>query len=413
MIKYFSLKNWGPFKELNEWHGDLLNPKNADYYDNNITSMAMIYGRNMSGKSVFIEALKFIKRLISGDGKVDYWHTDYYYNGPKEGVQCKAEPTEFVLEFASHDKLYRYEISMLLQDRSIVSENLLYKDLDTPKKRFKFIYSRENYTDIKLYFDFGEFGHLLEKYFNDTDETLIHRMIITNGALDVDEIAIPYHYFKNDLHFVDEESFIATETGVSLTDILVPNIMDKLDDMGVPVDGYDLIERTDRSFIELYGNDAAEIKRIMGCFEGDSINIILCNKHGIFIITNTTESVYKCYRLALSRNGIDVNSKGLINIAKLAIMSICTDDGTYIYDDFISSVDERYIQKFFDLWKGTVRYKQFIGISSNTNFMDWFDRADVSFITHDAKVSKVINPMKDLKWRNDKLLSKGYLEEIL
>jgi len=412
MLKYIRLKNWGPFKDEVEWHGDILNNVNKEYYDGGITSLAMIYGKNASGKTVFIEALKLIQRLFCGDGKIGFFHSDNYYNGPKGCVTYKDDPTEIAVEFATHDLIFRYEISLLLKQRSIVSEVLSSREADKPTRRFKAIYTREDYTTVKLNFDFGEFGKLLEKYFNEDEESLIHRLMLVGGSEDVKEISVPYNYMRDNLHFVNEDSFLATESNVDLNDIFIPNLMDKLEEMEVPIDGYELRERTDRYFLDLYSDESSGVKTLMNRYESDAVNIILCNRHGIFIITNTKDEVYKCYRLVLARNGIEVTSKGVINIAKLAIMSICTDDGVYIYDDFISSIDERYIEKFLELWKTTVRYKQFIGVSSNTNFMDKIDRADVSFVVQDKFISKILNPAKDLKWRHDKLLAKGYLEEI-
>lgn len=411
MLKYFSIKNFGPFKNFTEWHNDILNPKNKEYYDYGVASMSMLFGKNLSGKSAFIEAIKFIRELLGGNGVISYKYSDYYYNGPKNGVQDRTENTEFVIEFVTHEKLYRYEISLNLVGREIQSEHLLYKPVDNFKKKFKQIYSRVNYTDVTISVDFGEFGHLLEKYFNDIDESLLHRIAIVSGAMEIEEFAEPYNYMRNTLKFVDDDHFIITETGLNLEEVIIEDLMDKLEELEAPVDGYYLVDCTDIRFIDRNeNNDANEIRRLMDYYESDSVNIAVINKNGIFFISNAKENVYRCVQLKLSKNGIPVDSKGIRTLVKLCLMLNFNDDATYIYDDFGNSIDERYIAKFFEMWKTTAHYKQIIAATHNTNFMANLDRADINLIIQNKNISSVVNPAKDLKWRNDRDLERAYLE---
>jgi len=413
MLKYVSVKNFGPFKDKVEWFGDTLNNRNSVYYDGRLTSMAMIFGKNMSGKTSFIEALKFIKELLGGEGKVKYGYTDYYYNGPKDGVQYRSESSEFVIEFATHEKLYHYEIDVNLKDRSIYSEVLWCRSEDNKRRKITKIYTRTNYTDVKLYVDFGELGKWFSKYFNDIDETLLHRITCFSGYDEIEEIVEPYLYMRNTLKFIDDENFVITETGLNLEEMFIPNLMDNLNDLGIPVDGYYTIDCSSKEFFIMNGGDnKEEIKRVLEFYEGDSVNVIICNKRGVFIISNTTSSVYKCVRLKFSKNDIPVESKGLINAIRLAAMLTCNDDATYIFDDFISYVDERVTKKFFELWRSTVRYKQILAVCHDTNLMTCLDRADISFVIQDERVSRILNPAKDLKWRNDLALAKAYLETL-
>ncbi|HEY0829208.1 MAG TPA: AAA family ATPase [Bacilli bacterium] len=136
--------------------------------DFSLLRAATIYGANASGKSNFIEAIRFAKYVITE--KVPLSSTKMYCRTQKENAN---HPTTFEFEFYKNNHFYAYGFSLNLHDQTILTE-WLYELFPKKKISEKMLFERE--TNINR-IDLSSSGEL-----SDTD-----KMRFTTYKLDFED----------------------------------------------------------------------------------------------------------------------------------------------------------------------------------------------------------------------------------
>ena len=130
MLINFSVTNWKSFKEetilslrpLQEDDAKRQNPRlNEDY---RILPLCALYGGNASGKTNFIEALDFVRRLVVyGKQFSNYIPLEPFLLGSKED---RESPSRFAITILVNDTIYRLDFT--LTKEKVVEETLTSKD---------------------------------------------------------------------------------------------------------------------------------------------------------------------------------------------------------------------------------------------------------------------------------------------
>ena len=123
MLIRFNVENYMSFNEKSEF--SLIANKerrlSTHYHKGkeiNILKSGVIYGANASGKSNFVKAIDFSRRIIvNGINKLNPVNCHYRL---KEGNN--SVPTIFQYELKSGDKYYSYGFASILKDNQIIEE---------------------------------------------------------------------------------------------------------------------------------------------------------------------------------------------------------------------------------------------------------------------------------------------------
>lgn len=135
MLIQFSVQNFKTFKDkaklnllASNYDKDTRREKNIyedEKFNLNVLKSAVIYGANASGKSKFIDALKFMQTLViqsSKDGQIGELLSVEPYRLNSESDDM---PSEFEVIFTLNSTMYRYGFEVT--KRKVVSEWLFYK----------------------------------------------------------------------------------------------------------------------------------------------------------------------------------------------------------------------------------------------------------------------------------------------
>lgn len=171
--------------------------------NSNALSSAVIYGRNASGKSNLLKALRSLQFMVlaSADFKVD--SKIQTYEPYMLDAAYREKPVEFKIEFIAADNIkYSYEIGYL--SKAITYERLYYYPKSQPAKLFE----REG-----LHLTYGERVTGRKK---DIEETLYDNQLYLSkvGSEKLEALYFPFHFFNNMLlNFEDidrkhEEAFV-------------------------------------------------------------------------------------------------------------------------------------------------------------------------------------------------------------
>ncbi len=127
MIISFSLENWMSFRDRvtfsmlaskEKQHSERTGAVSA--YKSKILPIAAIYGGNASGKSNFVKALSFVKKMVVRGTQpdslisVDLFRLD---------DSTAKQPARFVLELLIHEKMYEY--SFAVTQKAVIEEKLI------------------------------------------------------------------------------------------------------------------------------------------------------------------------------------------------------------------------------------------------------------------------------------------------
>jgi AAA15 family ATPase/GTPase len=158
MLVNFQVKNYKVFKEeqnfslvASNYHKEFADTHIITVNDTKLLRGAVIYGANASGKTIFIQALNFVKNFVLESSKdtqageaIDVEPFLYH-------TETEFEPSEFELIFLYKNIRYRYGFEV--NHERVLSEWLYVKD----KREVEYFYRDEATTTInKSKFDIGQ-----------------------------------------------------------------------------------------------------------------------------------------------------------------------------------------------------------------------------------------------------------------
>ena len=179
-----------------------------------VLSTAVIYGRNASGKSNLLKAIRALQFMVLTSADFKVGTKIQVYEPYLLDNAYRDKPVEFKIEFIAADNIkYSYEIGY--SERMVNYERLYYYPKSQPAKLFE----REG-----LHITYGERVTGRKK---DIEETLYENQLYLSkvGSEKLEALYYPYHFFNNVLlTFLDidrkhEESFIELFTDRMRLDI--------------------------------------------------------------------------------------------------------------------------------------------------------------------------------------------------
>ncbi len=171
--------------------------------NNNALSSAVIYGRNASGKSNLLKAIKALQYMVLASADFKVGTKIQVYEPYLLDNLYRDKPVEFKIEFIAADNIkYSYEIGF--SERAINYERLYYYPKSQPARLFE----REGLRII--------YGDRVTGRKKDIEETLYENQLYLSkvGSERLEALYYPYHFFNNVLlTFLDidrkhEEGFI-------------------------------------------------------------------------------------------------------------------------------------------------------------------------------------------------------------
>ncbi|MCK8482285.1 AAA family ATPase [Psychroserpens algicola] len=186
---YKSIKNWQSFSLLAESGVKELEKHIVKVEDFNVLTTSLIYGRNASGKSNLLNALKTLQFMVleSGDFKVDAIIP--LYDPYKLDKNFQNSPTEFYLDFLSKDNIrYIYEIGFSKYD--VEYERLKFYPKSQPATLF------ERNKDEKI-----KYGEYLTGRKKDIEDKLYKNQLFLSkiGTNKLEALVTVYKYFSKGL----------------------------------------------------------------------------------------------------------------------------------------------------------------------------------------------------------------------
>ena len=154
--------------------------------NSNVLSSAIIYGRNASGKSNLLKALRSLQFMVLGSADFKVGSKIQTYEPYILDMAYRDKPVEFKIEFIAADHIkYSYEIGYLVN--KIVYERLYYYPKSQPAKLFE----RDG-----LLITYGERVTGRKK---DIEETLYENQLYLSkvGSDKLEALYYPFHFFNN------------------------------------------------------------------------------------------------------------------------------------------------------------------------------------------------------------------------
>ena len=145
MLIRFTVENFLSFDQKQEINmlpaKGLKTLKNHVYKNNNISLLksVVLYGANASGKSNFVKAITFAKKMILEGFSISSSNLYCRIKG-----ENKDKPSIFEFEFIKNNKFYAYGFSINLQKQIILTEWLY--ELFPGNKKDKMLFERETET---------------------------------------------------------------------------------------------------------------------------------------------------------------------------------------------------------------------------------------------------------------------------
>lgn len=200
MIISFSIENWMSFRDKvtfsmvaskEKQHGERISTVYS--YKSKVLPIAAIYGGNASGKSNFVKALSFVKKMVVRGTQpdslipVDLFRLD---------DSTAEQPARFVLELLIHEKVYEYSFSVT--QKAVIEEKLIEIKPSSERILFHRINGKSNlHKSLRK-------DQVLEIVFRGTRE---NQLFINNSvSQNVDNFRPIYNWFKDVLILITPDS---------------------------------------------------------------------------------------------------------------------------------------------------------------------------------------------------------------
>jgi uncharacterized protein len=190
MILNFSVANFRSIKEKQSF-SMLAEQKVKEHPDNliknaklNVLSSAGIYGRNASGKSNLITAISAMQYLVTQSSGFEVNKLIKCYEPYKLDAANLKLPTEFKMQFISHDDI-KYDYEVIFSEFEIIKETLWFY----PKNQIALLYERKKGSMV-----YGEYFTGRKK---EIESSLYPNQLFLSkvGKERIDILVMPYVFF--------------------------------------------------------------------------------------------------------------------------------------------------------------------------------------------------------------------------
>ena len=385
MLVMFKVRNYGPFKEeavldmravsaYKEHPYNLIGENNG----NALLKVVSIYGANASGKSNFVAAYRYFRKIVSDsfrrnnkdqDESVLEWYYPFFFDNDS----LEAD-TEFEATYHWEDNEYRY--GFIYNSESIKYEWLYKRSLSTGRQSRIIERSPEK---IELG---PSVKKSCDKYLNDIDSDVLVLSFLSS-------LKLKTHVFEAVAHSI-LDVLPMTLTGNEQTANMVKRYFER-----------DFNEEEKPRLLAFLGGIDVGIKDIK----------VEKNKDRTTVITYHKGGNGEMYPL-----GLDVESDGTRRaIAIYSLVRIAALNGRGLMLDEFNSQLHPLLQKYIiDLFYEANTTGQLIFTTHDTTLLDkqFMRRDQIWFVSKDERGESSLYSLADFKVRNDKSFEKDYLSGV-
>lgn len=424
MLISFSLENYLSFNEKTtfSFESRQIQKKSDHIYINEkintkLLKFSAIYGKNGSGKTNLLKAIKFAQKIITEEFQISSQNTDW--------CQCenknKNKPSTFELKFILNDSFYLYSIHLLLSKGVIIKENLTKLENNKENTLYSFENNKINFSEE---LNSQELQLISKNY--DSQHTSLLNFLNKNikSILNNKEVCILkeiYNWIKNSLEIIFPNQ-PTNQTLLSNVDkhFYLEEFARLLNDFDT---GIQEIETENVSKEKVYILLNPFVREKIEYFTKDkrTFSTVIRSRQDIFII-NQEENGEISYKRLLFVHEINKHkipftmaqeSDGIYRLFQLLEILLSNKPKTYIIDEINRSLHPKltaqFIKKYFEYAKN--KNIQLLTTTHETNIMDLeLLRQDEIWITdfNQDNSTKLFN-LAEMKVRTDKKLNKNYL----
>ena len=428
MLIQVNVQNFKSFNELNSLNliaSNKLRKQKERLYESDTISLlksTVIYGSNASGKSNFVEVLRFMKKCVMNQ-EIPIESYNWYCRNHEDN---KEKISSFSVQLLLNEDCYEYGFDAILNTQTIKDEWIV----DLNKK--KILYQRNNDGKPLNGLNLGREDHMrMEIYLDDflhNDKSLFLTEMNRNKSFDKDSELSVYHriynWFVKDLNVVLPDmpltkfSYYYDESTLSNIKKIVRSFDTGIEDIEIKNMSEEQLQN--KIGISLYKDVINELKKNVQK-QGQELNLSMRSKKEFFNITMNDnydlEIKTLCFKHGQSMLDFEFceESDGTKRVFDfLDILLNKNQNSVYVIDEMERSLHPNLFNRFIELLNEYQKQSniQVIFTTHESSIMkqDLFRRDQIWFIERNKDNDSRIYSLDTFNERFDKKISKAYLD---
>lgn len=428
MLIQVNVQNFKSFNELNSLNliaSNKLRKQKERLYESDTISLlksTVIYGSNASGKSNFVEVLRFMKECVMNQ-EIPIESYNWYYRNHEDN---KEKISSFSVQLLLNEDCYEYGFDAILNTQTIKDEWIV----DLNKK--KILYQRNNDGKPLNGLNLGREDRMrMEIYLDDflhNDKSLFLTEMNRNKSFDKDSELSVYHriynWFVKDLNVVLPDmpltkfSYYYDESTLSNIKKIVRSFDTGIEDIEIKNMSEEQLQN--KIGISLYKDVINELKKNVQK-QGQELNLSMRSKKEFFNITMNDnydlEIKTLCFKHGQSMLDFEFceESDGTKRVFDfLDILLNKNQNSVYVIDEMERSLHPNLFNRLIELLNEYQKQSniQVIFTTHESSIMkqDLFRRDQIWFIERNKDNDSRIYSLDTFNERFDKKISKAYLE---
>lgn len=428
MLIQVNVQNFKSFNELNSLNliaSNKLRKQKERLYESDTISLlksTVIYGSNASGKSNFVEVLRFMKKCVMNQ-EIPIESYNWYCRNHEDN---KEKISSFSVQLLLNEDCYEYGFDAILNTQTIKDEWIV----DLNKK--KILYQRNNDGKPLNGLNLGREDRMrMEIYLDDflhNDKSLFLTEMNRNKSFDKDSELSVYHriynWFVKDLNVVLPDmpltkfSYYYDESTLSNIKKIVRSFDTGIEDIEIKNMSEEQLQN--KIGISLYKDVINELKKNVQK-QGQELNLSMRSKKEFFNITMNDnydlEIKTLCFKHGQSMLDFEFceESDGTKRVFDfLDILLNKNQNSVYVIDEMERSLNPNLFNRFIELLNEYQKQSniQVIFTTHESSIMkqDLFRRDQIWFIERNKDNDSRIYSLDTFNERFDKKISKAYLD---
>lgn len=428
MLIQVNVQNFKSFNELNSLNliaSNKLRKQKERLYESDTISLlksTVIYGSNASGKSNFVEVLRFMKKCVMNQ-EIPIESYNWYCRNHEDN---KEKISSFSVQLLLNEDCYEYGFDAILNTQTIKDEWIV----DLNKK--KILYQRNNDEKPLNGLNLGREDRMrMEIYLDDflhNDKSLFLTEMNRNKSFDKDSELSVYHriynWFVKDLNVVLPDmpltkfSYYYDESTLSNIKKIVRSFDTGIEDIEIKNMSEEQLQN--KIGISLYKDVINELKKNVQK-QGQELNLSMRSKKEFFNITMNDnydlEIKTLCFKHGQSMLDFEFceESDGTKRVFDfLDILLNKNQNSVYVIDEMERSLHPNLFNRFIELLNEYQKQSniQVIFTTHESSIMkqDLFRRDQIWFIERNKDNDSRIYSLDTFNERFDKKISKAYLD---
>lgn len=428
MLIQVNVQNFKSFNELNSLNliaSNKLRKQKERLYESDTISLlksTVIYGSNASGKSNFVEVLRFMKKCVMNQ-EIPIESYNWYCRNHEDN---KEKISSFSVQLLLNEDCYEYGFDAILNTQTIKDEWIV----DLNKK--KILYQRNNDGKPLNGLNLGREDRMrMEIYLDDflhNDKSLFLTEMNRNKSFDKDSELSVYHriynWFVKDLNVVLPDmpltkfSYYYDESTLSNIKKIVRSFDTGIEDIEIKNMSEEQLQN--KIGISLYKDVINELKKNVQK-QGQELNLSMRSKKEFFNITMNDnydlEIKTLCFKHGQSMLDFEFceESDGTKRVfVFLDILLNKNQNSVYVIDEMERSLHPNLFNRFIELLNEYQKQSniQVIFTTHESSIMkqDLFRRDQIWFIERNKDNDSRIYSLDTFNERFDKKISKAYLD---